>query len=662
MAAMGRSINVISLAGLAFAVGMVVDAAIVVLENIYRLRQQGVPVVEAAYRGASEVWGAVFVSALTTVMVFVPLLVMDLEVGQLFRDIAVAISVSVTLSLFVAITLIPAMSKRFLSGDMTDKYKKRPIPGVDHLAAAFSALFVGLARLVSGNRWVALLVVLVVTAMAFEVTRRYLPESEYLPEGNRNLVFGIIGPPPGYNIDATTEIGVALESAVRHLWADETGPESEPGQPPKIDNFFFVSFNSQLFVGASSVDASRAGELERPLMMPVFGQPGSWAYMQQLSIFGRGIGGTRAIDLEISGADFDDIYAVAQQAAGLVATSFSATEGHQVRPPSLNPGEPEVRITPNNIALADNGLSTLELGLAVDAFNDGVRAAEITVDGKRIDLTVYGEGGGVSSTQAVGYLPIVTPSGVVVPVQALAQVEVTNGPTQIARSERRRSLTFQIQPEAGMPLEAAIKKMEAEVLAPLKAAGLPADIAVRVTGTADQLSQTQQAMGLQLLVALAIVYLVMAVLFESFVYPLVILFSVPIAAAGAVGGLAIVEANFDQKLDMLTMLGFVILIGIVVNNAILLVHQTLHHAREDGMSSRDALLEATRNRVRPIFMSTLTSVFGMLPLVLFPGAGSELYRGLGSVVVGGLSLSAVLTLLIVPALLTLFMPRQHKTY
>jgi len=160
-------------------------------------------------------------------------------------------------------------------------------------------------------------------------------------------------------------------------------------------------------------------------------------------------------------------------------------------------------------------------------------------------------------------------------------------------------------------------------------------------------------MRIQLLLALAIVFLVMAVLFESFIYPLIILLSVPVAAAGGVAGLVILNQFTFQPLDMLTMLGFVILVGIVVNNAILLVHQTLHHIRVDGMLPNNAIVNATRNRIRPIFMSTLTSVVGMLPLVVRPGAGSELYRGLGSVVVGGLSLSALLTLLLVPPMLAL---------
>ena len=153
--------------------------------------------------------------------------------------------------------------------------------------------------------------------------------------------------------------------------------------------------------------------------------------------------------------------------------------------------------------------------------------------------------------------------------------------------------------------------------------------------------------------ALVVTYLLMCALFESFVYPLIILLAVPVAAVGGFLGLAALNRLVYQPLDMLTMLGFVILIGIVVNNAILIVHQALHHIREDGMSPKEGIQTATRNRIRPIFMSTLTSVFGMLPLVLFPGAGSELYRGLGSVVVGGLSVSAIITLLIVPPMMSL---------
>ena len=231
---------------------------------------------------------------------------------------------------------------------------------------------------------------------------------------------------------------------------------------------------------------------------------------------------------------------------------------------------------------------------------------------------------------------------------------VTSGPTQINHLERQRTVTLEIRPPDDIPLETALNDLQTEVIANLRQSGLPPGVSLRLSGTADSLNETWALMKFDLLIALVIVFLVMAVLFESFIYPLVIMLSVPLATAGGVIGLSIMNQFIMQPLDMLTLLGFVILIGIVVNNAILLVHQTLYHIRDDGMDVTAAILEATSNRIRPIFMSTITSVCGMMPLVLFPGAGSELYRGLGSVVLGGLSLSAVLTLTIIPPLMALF--------
>ncbi|RMD62847.1 MAG: efflux RND transporter permease subunit, partial [Alphaproteobacteria bacterium] len=200
MAALGRSINVISLAGLAFAIGMVVDAAIVVLENIHRHREMGRSARDAALRGTREVWGAVLVSALTTVMVFIPILVMELEVGQLFRDIAVAISVAVLLSLLVSITVIPALSNRIFrhangSGTSAERPARASLPGIDHLARGFVRAVMGFVDIVVRSRMSALAIVVLVTAVAGLGAWRFLPKLEYLPEGNRNLVFGVLIPP-----------------------------------------------------------------------------------------------------------------------------------------------------------------------------------------------------------------------------------------------------------------------------------------------------------------------------------------------------------------------------------------------------------------------------------------------------------------------------------
>ncbi|MGI9332067.1 MAG: efflux RND transporter permease subunit [Gammaproteobacteria bacterium] len=673
MAALGRSINVISLAGLAFAVGMVVDAAIVVLENIFRLREEGRPSREAAYEGARQVWGAVLVSALTTVMVFIPILVLQLEVGQLFRDIAVAISVSVLLSLIVSVTVIPALSNRLLGrgrraaagragteSAQADTIRRIGLPVIDHLARFFVGALMLFVRQVIRSRVVSLLVVIALTAGASAFAYKFLPKLEYLPEGNRNLVFGIIIPPPGYNLSTMKEIAQGIEAEVRPHWAIETGPESAPGAPVKMDRFFFVATRGSTFVGAAAVDGTRAGELIPVLRDPVFREPGTFGFINQPSIFGRGLGSGRKIDFDISGPDLETVLGVAGRAAGKVLAEFPLDRGHQFRPnPGLELGAPELRVYPDRVRMADNGVSARQLGDTLDAFNDGLRVAEVTVGNDRLDLTLLGrtarEARGVESTQDIANLPVVTSSGRIVPASSLASVVFTAGPTEIRHRERKRTITLEIRPAPGIALESALDALRENVSDPLREEGLPAGVSLGLSGTADQLSETWDAMLIQLLLALAIVYLVMAVLFESFVYPLIILLSVPVAAAGGVAGLVVLNAVTFQPLDMLTLLGFVILIGIVVNNAILLVHQTLLHQREDGMTPVDAINLATRNRIRPIFMSTLTSVVGMLPLVLFPGAGSELYRGLGSVVVGGLALSAALTLLMIPPMLTILL-------
>lgn len=661
MAAMGRSINVISLAGIAFAVGMVVDAAIVVLENIYRLRQEGKSRSEAAYQGAAQVWGAVLVSALTTVLVFLPLLIMNLEVGQLFRDIAVAISVSVLLSLLVAVTVIPALSNRLLKADYVQDGGELKLPVIDSFAHRFVNGVLKYTDLVTRSRLNSLLIVSAVSLGALASSWAFLPKMEYLPEGNRNLVFGMTFPPPGYNLDTTVSIANRIENAVKHLWTTETGTESVEGQPPKIDNFFFVALPTRTFVGASSVEPDRVSELIPVLSRPVFEEPGTFGLFFQPSLFGRSIGSGRSIDLNISGPDLEKVLDVALRATGKITQLLPRSEGHQFRPnPGLELGAPEIRVYPDPLKLSDNGVSARELGQTVDTFNDGMRVAEITVDGKRIDLTLKGSANKVSETQGIGYLPVVTQSGQILSVNALADVVVTSGPIKIRHIERERTVTLQVRPSQNIALESAMDILRDQVMAELEKEGVPSEISMHMSGTADKLTQTWNAMVWEMLLAIAIVYLTMAVLFESFIYPFVIMLSVPLATAGGIAGLGLLNLFTPQPLDMLTLLGFVILVGIVVNNAILLVHQSLYHVREERLSAPAAIRLATKSRIRPIFMSTLTSVFGMLPLVMFPGAGSELYRGLGSVVVGGLMLSAVLTLLIIPPLLTIVLKQKDE--
>ena len=668
MAALGRSLNVVSLAGIAFAVGMVVDAAIVVLENIFRLRQQGMSSAEAAYQGTQQVWPAVLVSSLTTVMVFIPILFMDLEAGQLFRDIGVAISVSVILSLFVSVTLIPGLSNRVFTNAALGERPGLRLPLIDDFAKTFTAFWVSFAAYMVNRKAQAFGLVCLMTLGAGLFAWVALPKLDYLPTGNRNLAIGFVQPPAGYNLKTMDKIMTRVQEKTREFWSEtidrgEKAIEKVSGDvEKKIERFLYVALRGRAFIAGTHVDNSKANELIPLLQTPAREEPGTFAFVFQPSLWGRSIGSGRAISVDVTGPDLETNYRIAQTTFFRLLGQFPPRQGNRIRPrPGLSLGEPEIRLTPNRLKLRDNGVSALELGQTIDAFNDGLRIAEVTYRGKRVDVTLKGPEPEKEFTQSIYNLPIVTQDGRIVPVQSLSDISVTTGPTQVRRIDRFRTVTLQVTPRDDIPLEAAIDKIREKVVGPLISRGLPDGVNIRISGSADKLQETWNEISFGIILAVIIVYLVMAVLFESFIYPLIVMLSVPVAAAGGLMGLAILNIFVTQSLDMLTMMGFIILIGIVVNNAILLVHQTLYHIRVENMIAGNAIQEATRNRVRPIFMSTLTSIFGMMPLVLFPGAGSELYRGLGSVVLGGLSLSAVLTLALVPPIMSFTLGLLEKT-
>lgn len=653
LALVGRSINVISLAGIAFAVGMVVDAAIVVLENIYRLRMGGMPAAEAARRGATQVFGAVLASALTTVVVFVPLLALDLTAGQLFRDIAVAISVSVLLSLLVAVTVIPTIACRMFGRASFAPDNRVRIAVLDVPAGWVSNAVLAVVRAATRRRMAGIALVATVFAATVGFTVAMLPKLDYLPDGNRNFVIGRIQPPPGYNLDETFRVAGGIEQRLAPLWDDSLPRPETLTDAPDIDSFFFIAWRNFTLIGASAESPERAGELVAILRDAASGEPDSRVFVSQSSIFGRSIGGSRVINLNVAGPDLDALTQTAKRVSRRIGDALPRREGTQVRVrPGLDLAAPELRIEPDIERLARAGLTAREFAQTIDVLNDGMRVKEITSGSRRVDLMLRGPERTVTETQGIANLPIVTPGGVV-PAGTLARISLSSGPTEIRHIERERAITFQIRPASGIALENAIDTVREEVMAHLIEEGLPDNVKLSLSGAAGDLRETWEALQMNLVVAVVVVYLLMAVLFESLLLPAVIMLSVPLATAGGVGGLALLNVFTEQPLDMLTMLGFVILIGIVVNNAILLVDRTLQLHRIEGLEVSEAIVEATRNRLRPIFMSTLTSVFGLLPLVLFPGAGSELYAGLGSVVVGGLTLSAILTLVIVPPLMAL---------
>lgn len=728
---LGRSINVISLAGMAFAIGMVVDSAIVVLENIYTHFQRGATPFQAASRGTSEVWGAILASTLTTLAVFLPVVFIEEEAGQLFRDISIAISAGVSISLLVSLTVIPSAASQLLRhqddpvpawwqriadrmgvitrplhrfSDRLTAWGSRfvvavvgltetlqagelkpatlrllavlftlgalaltpmhyepiqtwpwwyPVPSV---AGVTVALLLGAAFLVLSARTKRLAVVLTMMTLAVGLSYRLMPEAEYLPTGNKNLVFARVQPPPGYNIDQMTLLGKQVEERLRPYWEAEPGSEEEARlDGPGIDSLFMVMRGSSLFMGARAREPQRAAELVPVLRRATEGLPGAISFVNQSSLFERGSRGGRSIDIEITGPDLERLIELGTRIMNRAQEIFPSETETSIRPiPSLDMGSPELHVRVNREKAAQRGVRTVDLGYTISALVDGAYAGTYWHHEKEIDLVIYGDERYNRRTQNVGEFPIVTPTGEVIRVADVADVFLSSGPEQINRIDRERALTIQVSPGPTISLEGAMNRIRNDILEPIILEGeLPPMYQFRLAGTADNLNQMRSAMAGGLILALVITYLLIAGLYESFLYPLVIMISVPMAAVGGFLGLRLLNLVTIQRLDTLTMLGFVILIGTVVNNAILIVDQALVYIRRDGADHRDAIRESVRGRVRPIFMATLTTLLGMLPLVVFPGAGSELYRGLGSVILGGLLLSTVFTLFLVPLLFSL---------
>jgi HAE1 family hydrophobic/amphiphilic exporter-1 len=723
---MGRSLNVISLAGLAFAVGMLVDNAVVVLENIYRHNQMGDSTFDAAERGTKEVWGAVVASTITTLAVFLPVLFVEEEAGQLFRDIALAISSAVGLSLIVSVTVIPTASARLLrnrrqqreaEGKRSDSTRgPRWLAPLDWLGNGLVNGIVGLNAAVQKNTPRRLATVVILVGLSIAGTYAFWPTIDYLPTGNRNLVFAIILPPPGYNLNELQQIGEAVEEELRPYWdVEPDSPKAADLPYPVIGDFFYVARGRSVFLGLRAADPMRAREFVDLAFGLRSRLPGTIIVASQSSLFAQGLAGSRSIDIEITGPEIERLVEIGEgifrrlmpppqrkgdgppdesapagpgltraakaDEAPVAPDNGPVVPGAQARPiPSLDLKNPELHVEPELIRAADLGISATDLGYTVNALIDGAYATDYYISGNesdasdgndlaglyfmvgdKIDLVILGGSSYAGRTQDVESLPIATPSGVV-PIRAVANVSLRTGPEQINHRERQRAITIQVSPPPDISLEEAIQKIDSEILRPLRESGeLGADYVITLSGTADKLKDTWLALRWNIVLALLITYLLMAALFESWIYPLVIIFSVPLGAVGGVAGLRLLSTYLvyrgqpPQTLDVLTMLGFVILIGTVVNNAILIVHQSLNHMRYDHDSPQQAILESVRTRIRPIFMTTATTVFGLMPLVLFPGAGSELYRGLGSVVLGGLLVSTLFTLLLIPTLFSLFM-------
>ena len=627
--AAGRTLNIISLAGLAFAVGMVLDAAIVVLENIVRLREEGRPADVAALEGTREVWGALLASTATTVAIFLPIVFLQDIAGQLFADLALAIAIAVVASLLVAVTVIPTAASTWVREiRLEDPHAgwwdtgTRMIMSVTDTPARRAGWIAGLILGATGITWAL------------------LPETDYLPEGKQNFVFGFILPPPGVSVEsAKTEFTDVVNERLK--------PYLDGRAQPALANYFLGVFGRFGFFGARAEDRNDVDALLGVLNGQVLsGFPDTMAFAQRASIFGR-LGGGRSIDVNIQSRDIEAMLGAA--VTGMMKVP-EVLPGATVRPvPGVELAEPELRLIPDERRLAESGWDRQTMASVVRALGDGLYVGDYFDGEERLDIILRANDW--TTPEDLAAIPVTTPDGAVQPVNQLVRIERTSGPDQIRRVDRRRTITLVVNPPSDMALGTAIRLIKEQV-DPAIRAELPEDGDITYQGTADDKDTAIRNMANSLALAIAILYLLISALFRSFRDGLLVVLALPMAIVGGVVLLRIVDHFTFQPMDLLTMIGFITLTGLVVNNAILLVHQT-RAAEREGLDRRQAVEQAVRFRLRPILMSTLTSLFGILPLLLMPGAGTELYRGLAAVIVGGLSVSTLFTLILLPSLLRL---------
>ncbi len=633
----GRSLNVISLAGLAFAVGMVMDAAVVVAENIVRLREQGVSAARAALDGTRQVSGALLASTLTTVAVFLPVLFMQSVEGQLFADLALTISIAVGVSLLLAVTVLPAAAVRWLrSGQSTS-------------GTAFTPLVKLTLQLTATRRqqlgWVGALVL-----APLLLTWLLMPRIDYLPPVKRAAIDAMFSFPPGMS-------PAMVDRELRPLLMQRMAPYMSGEKQPQLSNWYLSLWNGGGTLGARVIDQNRIGEMERIVRDEIVsGLPDTRVFVREGELFGGfGGGSARAIQLHLQHADDIALASAAEAGRELLAQHFPDANVQAFPDPGA--GVPELRIEANDRRLAEAGWRRSDLGDAVRVLGEGLWLGERFDGDRRMPILLRSDV--PASPEGIGQAPLVTPLGGALPLSELATLQTVLSPSQLRRVGGRRSITLSVDPPAALSLEEALQIVEADIVPALRQV-LPADADVLVSGSADRLDEVVRTMGSNFLMALLVLVLLMAAMFRSLRDACFVMASLPLALLGGVLGLRTLDLAVGQSLDLLTMIGFILLLGMVVNNAILLVSQT-RLAQADGFDTVTALEQALGQRLRPILIAAMTGVLGALPMAINPGPGAVIYRGMAVVAVGGMGLSLIFTVILVPALLRLFTPPLRAT-
>jgi multidrug efflux pump subunit AcrB len=630
----GHSLNVISLAGLAFAVGMVVEGAIVVSGNILRLKEGGMTPGEAALKGTNQVVGALIASTITTVAVFLPVVFLKDVEGQIFADLALTISIAVAISVIVAITVLPAASGWLKAKKLKSGYG-------DGWPALTNKIMDLTDTRPKQLGWIAALLVL-----PLALTFMFKPRLDYLPPVKRAAIDAYFNFPPGMAPEVVDrEIVPKILARMK--------PYMDGKKQPQLKNWYVLLWPGGGTIGARVVDEKRIGDLERIVRDEItVGFPDTRVFSEEGNLFGGFGGSARSVAIHLQGDDPAKLNKAAEAGRKLLEAKFPGANVQAF--PSTDAAQLELHAQPDDRRIAEAGWDRATVGDVVRSLGDGAWLGEYFDGEQRVPIILHAGGG--QTPEEIAQTPVVTPSGQVVPIGDLVKLQTALGPTQIRRLDHRRTVTLTMDPPATLALQDALQTIDKQIVPELHKQ-LP-DGTIRLAGSADRLDQIVGTIGKNFILALFVLLLLMAAMFRSLRHAVIVVLTVPLALIGGMVGLRVLGLFAFQPLDLLSMIGFIMMVGVVVNHAILLVDLT-RTAQESGASLDDAIRMSLNQRLRAILASTLTGALGALPMAINPGPGSVIYRGLAAVNVGGVVISLVFSLLLLPSLMRLFFPRRQ---
>jgi len=642
MAALGFTINILTLLGLVLAIGLVVDDAIVVLENIYRRIELGEKPLLAALEGSREIGFAVVATTLVLVAVFVPLSFIEGDIGRLFREFGITLAVAVLFSMLVALTLTPMLCSKMLDGQALRS-------GLTHrVDLLFQGLALSYRKILSGFiRFPSIAVAIVLALTAFSGWMLTILPSEYAPAEDRGIFWVTLRAPEGASLDYMDDYARQMEAVLL----------DEVGEGKSVHRFLTRIPGTW---GGSEVNSARASvllknwdlrdendqEIAARLRDKFSALPGVRAFVSAGGTLGIRSDG-RPVSMVIGGPDYEQLQEWRDEVlAGLgnVSELENADSNYQERKPQMNISVDRDRAAALGVSLQNVG-RTLETML-------GSRIVTTYIDrGREYNVVLMGRESDRSSPDDLNNLYVRSElTRELIPLANIVQITESAGPVELNRHDRMRAITISASLAEGVRLGDGIEAINAvanEVL--------PASARISWGGESKEFLKSGQSLYLTFGMALIIVFLVLAAQFESFINPLIILVTVPLAMTGALLGLW----SFGSSINVFSQIGAILLIGLSAKNGVLIV-EFANQLRDRGMEIREAVLEAASVRLRPILMTSAATTFGALPLLLGTGAGAESRQPIGIVVTFGVAISATLTLFIIPSLYVLLAKRTSS--